>query len=176
MEGLSRAVVAIAAAGFVAGAAACSSGAQPAGGGVKGTWTIASCQVDVTYLDDTNAVDYFVPDTDANFQQHYVKNKISGDAALAVVVQLANKTGSQAALPTGLVVTFTDQSGKHVGNPQTFNNVNGTGYGPAVANGRGSGEKFSATTRFNPGQTVAEAPDIASVPQLPGLHCQASRG
>jgi len=82
---LPRTVVAIAAAGIAVGASACSTGstnhgAQPSGGGAAGAWTIDSCQVDVTYIDDTNAVDYYVPDTDANFQQHYADNKISGDA------------------------------------------------------------------------------------------------
>ena len=184
---MSRAVIAIATLGITMGAAACSAGgthhgahslaATPStgGGGVKGTWTIGSCHVDVTYIDDANAVDRYVPDTDANFQRYYARNHNSGDAGLAVVITFIN-TGGQASLPTGLVVSFTDRSGHHVGNPQTFNNTNGTGYGPAVADGHGSGEVFSSGTLFNRGQTVAESPDIgASVPQQADLNCQVSR-
>lgn len=182
-----RTVVAIAAVGIAVGAAACSpSGthqgtqspaAQPSGGsGVTGTWTVTSCQVDVTYIDDTNMVDNYVPDTDANFQQHYADNSISGAAGLAVVITLVNDSGGPAPLPAGLVVSFTDQGGNYVGNPQTFNNANGTGYGAAIAHGHGSGEKFSASTLFDQGQAVAESPDLAApVPQRPDLHCQVSR-
>ncbi len=182
-----RTVIAIAAVGIAVGAAACSTsgthhgahspGAQPSGGsGVTGTWTIASCQVDVTYIDDTSTVDYYVPDTDANFRQHRTDNTVSGAGGLAVVITLVNDSGGPAPLPTGLVVSFTDQGGNHVGSPQTFNNANGTGYGGAIANGHGSGEKFSSSTRFDPGQTVAESPDLASpVPQQPDLTCQVSR-
>jgi hypothetical protein len=153
-------------------------GAQPSGGGggVTGTWAIVSCQVDVTYIDVANTVDYYVPDTGANFRQHYADNKTSGDAGLAVVITLVNDTGGPASLPTGLVVSFTDQGGSHVGSPRAFNNANGTGYGAAVANGRGSGEVFSSGTRFNAGQAVAESPDIgASVPHKPDLNCQVSQ-
>jgi hypothetical protein len=129
----------------------------------------------VTYIDDTNLVDYYVPDTDANFQQHYPDNNISDAAGLAVVITLVNNSGGPAPLPTSLVVTFTDQGGNQVGNPQTFNNANGTGYGAAIADGRGSGEKFSSSTRFDSGQTVAESPDLAApVPQQPDLNCQVS--
>jgi hypothetical protein len=129
----------------------------------------------VTYIDDTNLVEYYVPDTAANFQQHYADNNVSGAASLAVVVTLVNHSGGPASLPTGLVVSFTDQGGNDVGDPQTFNNVNGTGYGAAIAHGHGSGEKFSATTLFEPGQTVAESPDLAApVPQQPDLSCRAS--
>jgi hypothetical protein len=182
-----RAVIAIATLGITLGAAACSASGthhsthsragtpSAGGGGVTRTWTIVSCQVDVTYIDDTNAVDHYVPDTDANFQRHYAHNHDSGDAGLAVVITFINR-GGPASLPTGLVVSFTDQSGNHAGNPQSFNNANGTGYGPAVADGHGSGEVFSSDTKFSPGQTVAESPDIgASVPQQPGLNCQVSR-
>jgi hypothetical protein len=155
------------------GAAACStSGTHHGARSHAGTWTIGSCQVDVTYIDNANAVDHYVPDTDANFQQHYADNRNSGDAGLAVVITLVN-SGGPASLPTGLVVSFTDQRGNHVGRPQAFNNANGTGYGPAVANGHGSGEVFSSGTVFGPGQRVAESPDIgASVPQRPDLNCQ----
>jgi hypothetical protein len=181
-----RTVIAIAAVGIAVGAAACSTsgthrgaqspGAKPsAGSGVTGTWTIASCQVDVTYLDDTNMVDYYVPDTDANFRQHYADNSISGAAGLAVVITLENDSAGPAPLPTGLLVSFTDQGGNDVGNPQTFNDVNGTGYGGAIAHGHGSGEKFTAGTLFEPGQTVAESPDLAApVPQQPDLNCKVS--
>jgi hypothetical protein len=181
------AVIAVATLGITMGAAACSASGthhsahrragtpSPGGGGVTGTWTIVSCQVDVTYIDNANAVDHYVPDTDANFQQHYARSHNSGDAGLAVVITFVNR-GGPASLPTGLVVSFTDQSGMHVGKPRTFNNANGTGYGPAVANGHGSGEVFSSGTLFNPGQTVAESPDIgASVPQRPDLKCRVSR-
>ncbi len=126
----------------------------------------------MTYLDDVNAVDYYIPDTSANFRQRYLDNKVSGDAGLAFVITLVNKTGGPAPLPTGLVVSFTDQNGSHVGRPQTFNNPDGTRYGAAVAYGRGSGETFSSGTLFNPGQAVAESPDIASVPRRPDLHCR----
>ena len=167
-----RTVIAIAAAGIAVGAAGCSAG----GGGGARPWTIASCQVDVTYVDQTTTIDYYVPDTDANFQQHYVHNQLSADAGMAVVITFVNKTGRRAALPTGLVVSFTDHSGNSAGDPQTFNNADGTGYGPAVVNGHGSGETFSASTLFNPGWTVAESPDIgASVPHLPDLNCRVSR-
>jgi hypothetical protein len=129
--------------------------------------------VDVTYIDETSAVDYYVPDTAANFQRHYADNTISGAAGLAVVITLVNNTGEKASLPTGLVVSFTDQSGNEVGSPLTFNNSNGTGYGPAVANGHGSGEVFSAKTLFDRGQAVAESPDIgASLPPRPDLSCR----
>lgn len=183
-------VIAIAAAGIAVGAAACSSSGthhgaqghapsdQPSGGGrgVTGGWAIVSCQVDVTYLDDVNTVDYYVPDTGANFRHYFADSNVSGNANLAVVVMLVNHTGSAASLPTGLVVSFTDQSGSHVGSPQTFNKANGTGYGAAVAGGRGSGEVFSSGTQFSPGQAVSESPDIgASVPHKPGLNCQVSR-
>jgi hypothetical protein len=182
-----RTVIAIAAVGIAVGAAACSAsgthrgaqspGAKPSGdSGVTGTWTIASCQVDVTYLDDTNTVDYYVPDTDANFRQYYTDSTVSSAASLAVVITLVNNSGGPAPLPTGLIVSFTDQGGNQVGSPQTFNNANGTGYGAAIANGHGSGEKFSPSTRFDPGQTVAESPDLAApVPQQPDLTCQVSR-
>lgn len=185
-------VIAIAAAGIMVGAAACSAsgthhgarghspsgqpGAQPSGGGrgVTGTWSVVSCQVDVEYIDEATTADYYVPDTGSNFRQHYAGNNVSGGASVAVVVTLVNHTGSKASLPTGLVVSFTDQSGSHVGGAQNFNNANGTGYGAAVAHGRGSGEVFSSTTLFNAGQTVAESPDIGtSVPQRPNLNCQA---
>lgn len=130
----------------------------------------------MTYLDEVNTLDYYVPDTSANFRQHYLDNRASGDAGLAVVIRLVNDTGGPAPLPTGLVVYFTDQSGSHVGSPQAFNNPDGTRYGAAVAHGRGPGETFSPGTLFNPGQAVAESPDIgASVPQKPDLHCRVSR-
>jgi hypothetical protein len=189
-----RVVVAVAAAGIVAGAVACSasgsqsqpSGGQPSGGQpsgqptgdgrATGTWAIGSCQVDVEYVDETNAVDHYVPDTGANFRHHFADSNVSGNANLAVVVMLVNHTGGAASLPTGLVVSFTDRSGSHVGSPQTFNKANGTGYGAAVAHGRGSGEVFSSGTQFSPGQAVAESPDIGgSVPPKPGLNCQVSR-
>jgi hypothetical protein len=189
-----RRVVAVAAAGIVAGATACSasgtqsrpSGGQPSrsqpsgqptgGGRATGTWAIGSCQVDVEFVDETNAVDHYVPDTGANFRHHFAGSNAGGNANLAVVVMLVNHTGGAASLPTGLVVSFTDQSGNHVGRPQTFNKANGTGYGASVAHGRGSGEVFSSGTQFSPGQAVAESPDIgASVPPKPGLNCQVSR-
>lgn len=57
-----RAIIAVAAAGIVAGTAACSaSGAHHGGGGLKGRWAIGSCQVVVTYLDEVNTLDYYVP-------------------------------------------------------------------------------------------------------------------
>lgn len=94
----------------------------------------------------------------------------------AVVVTFVNNTGGLASLPTGLVVSFTDQSGNYVGNPQTFDNTNGSGYGAAVVNGQGSGEAFSSGTLFRQGQAVTESPDIgASVPQQPDLNCQVSQ-
>ena len=126
----------------------------------------------MSYLDDTNAVDYYVPDTDANFQRYFVPNQASGAASIAVVITLVNNTGGPAPLPTGLVVSFTDRSGHNLGSPHAFNNTNGTGYGPAVADGQGSGEVFSSSTLFSPGQTVAETPDIgSSLPQQPDLSC-----
>lgn len=173
MGQMRRTVIAVAAAGIIAGALACS--ARGAHHGAAGTWAIVSCRVDVTYLDDANAVDYYVPDTGANFRQHYASNNVSGAASLAVVVTLVNNTAGPASLPTGLVVYFTDRSGNRVGKPQAFNNADGTGYGAAIANGRGSGEKFSASTKFNPGQRVAESPDVAAVPPQPGLNCQVRR-
>jgi hypothetical protein len=129
----------------------------------------------VTYLDDANAVDYYVPDTGASFRQHVGDSSASGAASLAVVVTLVNNTGSRASLPTGLIVSFTDHSGSKVGRPQTFNKADGTGYGAAIAHGRGSGEVFSAGTLFKPGQAVAESPDIGSVPRQPSLNCEVSR-
>lgn len=176
--------IAIAAAGIGFCAAACGSShqgsSQPSGAGgtaVGGTWTIASCAVDVSYIDDTNTVQYYLPDTDANFQQYYTPNKASGVADMAVVVTLVNSTGGGASLPTGLVVSFTDASGNSVGSPQTFNNTNGTGYGAAITNGHGSGEAFSASTLFSQGARVAESPDIgASVPAQPDLSCSVRRG
>jgi hypothetical protein len=189
-----RVIVAVAAAGIVAGTAACSasgtqsqpSGGQPSasrtsgppasGGRGTGTWAIGSCQVDVEYVDETNAVDRYVPDTGANFRRHFAGSKVSGNASLAVVVTLVNHTGGAASLPTGLVVTFTDQGGNQVGSPLAFNKANGTGYGAAVAHGQGSGEVFSSGTQFSPGQAVAESPDIGtSVPHRPDLNCQVSR-
>jgi len=141
------------------------------GGSPAGTWAIASCQVDVTYIDDANAADYYVPDTAANFQLYFVPNQANGVAGIAVVVTLVNNTGRLASLPTGLVVSFTDQTGHLVGNPQSINGP----YGSAVTNGHGSGEAFSSSTQFNPGQTVAESPDIgASVPRQPDLSCGVS--
>jgi hypothetical protein len=129
----------------------------------------------VTYIDDANAVDYYVPDTGANFRQHYAGDT-SGDASLAVVITFVNDTSGPAALPTGLVVSFTDQRGSYVGRPVAFNNADGTGYGGAIANGRGSGEVFSSGTLFGPGQAVAESPDIgATVPPRPDLNCQVSQ-
>ena len=157
------------------------SGSQPSGpptggGRATGTWAIGSCQVDVEYVDETNAVDHYVPDTGANFRHHFAGGNAGGNASLAVVVTLVNHTGGAASLPTGLIVTFTDQGGSRVGSPQTFNKANGTGYGAAVAGGRGSGEVFSSGTQFSPGQVVAESPDIgASVPPKPDLNCQVSR-
>ena len=171
-----RGVIAVVTAGIVAGAPACGGSGTHRGAAATGTWAIVSCQVDVTYLDDANAVDYYVPDTGANFRRHIADNHASGDAGLAVVVTLVNDTGGPASLPAGLVVSFTDHSGSHVGGPQAFNNADGTGYGAAVANGRGSGEVFSAGTLFRPGQAVAESPDIgASVPHQPDLNCQVAR-
>jgi hypothetical protein len=179
-----RAVIAIAAAGIVMGAAACSASEpsgprpRPSGDGrdITRTWVIDSCQVDVTYIDDANAVDYYVPDNGANFRQHYKDNNQAGGASLAVVITLVNHTGGPASLPTGLVVSFTDQSGRPVGSPHAFNNADGTGYGAAVANGRGSGEVFSSGTLFSPGQAVAESPDIgAAVPRRPGLNCEVTQ-
>ena len=187
-----RAVVAIAAAGMVAGAAACS--VNPAhhgpaqhggpaqhhraarhGEGVEGSWAVVSCHVDVTYTDNATTVDYYLPDTGTNFRRHFAHDN-SDNASLAVVITLVNHTGGPASLPTGLVVSFTDRNGNRVGTPQSFNNADGTGYGAAIANGRGSGEVFSAGTKFSPGQTVAESPDIsAPVPQQPDLNCQVSR-
>ena len=176
--------IAIAAAGIGFCAAACGSShqgsSQPSGAGgtaVGGTWTIASCAVDVSYIDDTNTVQYYLPDTDANFQQYYTPNKASGVADMAVVVTLVNSTGGGASLPTGLVVSFTDASGNSVGSPQTFNNTNGTGYGAAITNGHGSGEAFSASTLFGLGERVAESPDIGGlVPAQPDLSCSVRRG
>jgi hypothetical protein len=188
-------VIAIAAAGVMVGAAACSAsgthhaaggnaaggnasgqpGAQSSGGGrsATSTWSVLSCQVDVEYIDEATTADYYVPDTSSNFR-HVADNDVSGGASMAVVVTLVNHTVSKASLPTGMVVSFTDQSGSHVGSAQSFNNANGTGYGAAVTHGRGSGEKFSSTTLFNAGQTVSESPDIGtSVPQRPNLNCQA---
>jgi len=142
------------------------------GGGATGTWTIASCQVNVTYISEANAADYYLPDNDANFRQYVVPNQASGTAGIAVVVTFVNHTGGPAPLPTGLIVSFTDQHGNVVGNPQSFNSP----YGSAVTNGQGSGEKFSASTQFQPGQTVAESPDIAvSAPPQPGLLCSVSQ-
>ena len=176
-------VIAIVAAGIVAGAAACSASgttsgpsAQPSSSGstaVKVSWAIVSCQVYVEYLDNATTVDHYVPDTGANFRQRYAGNNVG--ASLAAVVTLVNHSDGPAPLPTDLVVSFTDHTGRHVGSPQTFNKANGTGYGGAVAHGRGSGEKFSATTLFNPGQAVAESPDLGAVPPKPDLNCQASK-
>ena len=130
----------------------------------------------MTYLDDANAVDYYVPDTSANFRQHYAGGNASIGSGLAVVVTFVNHTGRPASLPAGMVVSFTDAGGSHVGNPQAFNNADGTRYGGAVAHGRGSGEVFSAGTLFRPGQSVAESPDIgSSVPQQPDLNCEVSK-
>jgi hypothetical protein len=130
----------------------------------------------VEYVDETNAVDHYVPDTGANFRHHFADGTAGGNANLTVVVTLVNHTGGAASLPTGLVVSFTDRSGSHVGSPQTFNKMNGTGYGAAVARGRGSGEVFSSGTQFSPGQVVAESPDIGTaVPLKPDLNCQVSR-
>jgi hypothetical protein len=173
-------VIAIAALGIAGSATACSTGApgaQPSDGrAVTDSWTVASCQVDVTYIDETNTVEYYLPDTDANFRQHYADNKVSGDAGLAVVITFVNNTGRPAPLPIGPAVSFTDRSGTDVGSPLTFNNTNGTGYGRAVANGRGSGEAFSSSTLFNPAEKVAESPDLGlAVPQEPDLNCQASQ-
>ena len=165
-----RTVIALAAVGIAVSATACATS-----GKLTGTWTIASCQVDVTYIDATNTVDHYVPDTDANFKQHFAGNNISGEASLAAVITLVNHTGGPAALPTGLVVSFTDQNGNLVGSPQPFNKANGTGYGAAIAHGQGSGEVFSPRTRFSAGQTVAESPDIRAVPQHPDLNCHVSR-
>ena len=180
-----RVVIAVVTLGITMGAAACSTSGthhsahsragtpSPGGGGVTGTWTIVSCQVDVTYIDDATTAEYYVRDTGANFRQHYADNKVSGNASLAVVITFVNHTGGQASLPTGLVVSFTDRTGSRVGRPQTFNEVDGTRYGAAVANRRESGEVFSPTTLFNPGQSVAESPDIGpSVPRKPNLNCQ----
>ena len=174
-----RTVITIAAVGIALAATSCSTTeahhrARP--GGVTGAWAIRSCQVDLEYVDQATTVDYYVPDTSANFRQHHAGNKVSGDANLAVVVTLVNHTGGPASLPTGLVVSFTDQGGRRVGHPQAFNKANGTGYGAAVADGKGSGEVFSSGTRFSAGQAVAESPDIAtSVPPRPDLNCQVSQ-
>jgi hypothetical protein len=84
--------------------------------------------------------DYYVPDTDANFQQYFVPNQASGAAGMAVVITFVNDTGGPASLPVGLFVSFTDQSGNSVGNRQRFNSP----YGCAVTNGQGSGEAFSS--------------------------------
>jgi hypothetical protein len=163
---MKRAVIAAtAAAGIGITAGSCS-------GSPAGRWAIASCRVDVTYIDDANAADYYVPDTAANFQQYFVPNQANGVASIAVVVTFINNTGRPASLPTGLVVSFTDQTGKFVGSPQSINGP----YGSAVTNGHGSGEAFSSSTLFNPGQAVAESPDIgASVPRQPNLSCSVSR-
>jgi hypothetical protein len=140
-------------------------------GSPAGTWAIASCRVDVTYIDDANTADYYVPDTAANFQKYLAPNQASGVAGIAVVVTFVNKTGHPASLPTGLVVSFTDQTGNLVGNPQRINGP----YGSAVTNGHGSGEAFSTSTLFNPGETIAESPDLgASVPRQPDLSCSVS--
>jgi len=126
----------------------------------------------VTYISDTNTADNYVPDTDANFQQFFVPNQASGLAGMAVVITFVNTTAGRTSLPTGLVVSFTDQSGNSVGKPQSFNSP----YGSAVTNGQGSGEAFSSSTLFNPGQKVAESPDLgSSVPRLPGLSCSVSQ-
>ncbi|HXS61878.1 MAG TPA: hypothetical protein VN767_03340 [Streptosporangiaceae bacterium] len=176
---MKRVVIAIVAAGIVAGAASCGTNgttSPPSGARsrpVKVSWAIVSCQVYVEYLDNATTVDHYVPDTGVNFRQHYAGNNAS--ASLAAVVTLVNHSDGPAPLPTGLVVSFTDHTGRHVGSPQTFNNADGTGYGGAVAHGRGSGEKFSATTLFNPGQAVAESPDLGAVPPKPDLNCQASK-
>jgi hypothetical protein len=124
----------------------------------------------VTYISDANAADYYMPDTDANFRKYVVPNQASGTAGIAVVVTLVNNTGGPASLPTGLVVSFTDPSGSVVGNPRRFNGP----YGSAISNGQGSGEKFSAGTLFQPGQRVAESPDIG-VPLGPDLSCRVSQ-
>lgn len=179
---LRRTVIAIAAAGIVVGAAACGAGgahhrAEPSGSsrGSAGTWAVVSCQVDVEYVDAAKAVDHYVPDTGTNFRQHYADKNVSG-ASLAVVVTLVNRTSGTASLPTGLVVSFTDHSGRPVGSPQAFNKSDGTGYGAAVADGRGSGEVFSSGTLFKAGQAVAETPDLgASVPPRPDLNCKVSK-
>jgi len=56
----------IAAFGIAVGASACSSsGARHGAPATPGTWTVASCQVDVTYIDETNTVEKYVPDIDA---------------------------------------------------------------------------------------------------------------
>ena len=175
---MTRTVGAIAAAAIAIGAAACSTSGthrHARDHGATGTWTIVSCQVDVTYIDETNTVERYVPDTDGNFQRHYAGNNIIGAAGMAVVITFVNNTGGPASLPSGLIVSFTDRSGNNVGKPQTVNNTNGTGYGPAVANGHGSGETFSSGTIFSQGETVAESPDIGvSVPRQPDLSCQLS--
>jgi hypothetical protein len=170
----------MAAAGLVLAATSCNATgaahhrAQPSG--VTGAWTIRSCQVDLEYVDQATTVDYYVPDTSANFRQHHAGSKVGGDANLAVVITLVNQTGGPASLPTGLVVSFTDRSGRQVGSPQAFNRTNGTGYGAAIAHGRGSGEVFSSGTHFSAGQAVAESPDIGtSVPPRPDLNCQVSK-
>lgn len=179
-----QAFIAVAAAGIVVGAAACSaSRTQPPSAGRSSTshshpggMAVVSCRVVVTYLDTANTVARYVPDTGANFRRHFTKASVSENASLAVVVTFVNHTSGPASLPTGLVVSFTDRSGSHVGRPQAFNKKNGTGYGGAVAHERGSGEVFSATTFFSPGQTVTESPDIvASLPQQPGLNCDVSQ-
>jgi hypothetical protein len=135
-------------------------------------WTITSCQVDVTYVSDTDTADYYVTDTDANFRQYFVPNQASGTAGIAVVVTFVNNTGGPASLPAGLIVSFTDHNGNVVGKPQGFNGP----YGSAVTDGRGSGEAFSSSTHFGPGQTVAESPDIGvSVPRQAELSCRVSQ-
>jgi hypothetical protein len=176
-----RAGVAVAAAGIVLGATACGgSRTQPPSGGRSpashpGGMAVVSCRVVVTYLDSANTVAYYLPDTGANFRRHFARNNVSANASLAVVVTFVNHTSGPASLPTGLVVSFTDRSGSHVGLPRTFNKEDGTGYGGAVAHERGSGEVYSATTFFNPGQTVTESPDIgASLPRQPDLNCDVS--
>jgi hypothetical protein len=176
---VSRTVSALTAVAIAMAAAACGTSGthhRARDHGVTGTWTIASCHVDVTYIDDTNTVDYYVPDTDGNFRHYYADNNIVGAAGLAVVITFVNDTGGPARLPIGLKVSFTDRGGNYVGNPQAINSKNGTGYGPAVVHGHGSGEVFSSGTIFSQGERVAESPDIgASVPQQPDLNCQVSR-
>jgi hypothetical protein len=174
-----RIAIAMTAAVVVLAATACSSTEahqQDRPTGVTGTWAVRSCQVDLEYVDQATTSDHYVPDTGANFRKHHAGSKVGGDPNLAVVITFVNRTGGPASLPTGLVVSFTDQNGRPVGSPQAFNRADGTGYGAAVAHGRGSGEVFSAGTRFNAGQTVAESPDLTtSVPQQPDLTCQVSR-
>lgn len=168
-------IAAAAAAGIGITAGACGSpahhGGQLSGDAGGRTWTIGSCQVDVTYISDTNPADYYVPDSDANFRQYFVPNQASGAAGMAVVITFVNNTGGQASLPTGLFVSFTDRNGNSVGNPQRFNSP----YGSAVTNGLRSGETFSSSTLFSPGQTVTESPDLgASVPPQSDLSCSVS--